>query len=106
MILFFFFCTLSVPVEGGLWFRQETAAAGQKDVDVLRHARVRGTGNRAKQRPRPGRGLLGVGNTRLRITCRNVSLRHHPTNGKGKGGDRKTCLSIELSKANLQTFSE
>lgn len=98
-----FFCTISVPAEGGFWFRQETAAARQKDVDVLRHAWVRGTGNRAEQGPWPGRGLLGVGNTRLRTAGRNVSPSHHPSNGKEGRGNHKTCFPIELSSADLQT---
>lgn len=60
-------------ITGGLWFRQKATASGQEDMDVLRHARVRGPRSDSEQGPRPGRGLLGAGNTRVRAAGRNVS---------------------------------
>jgi len=51
-------------------------------MDVLRHARVRGPGSCAEQRPRPGRRLLGSGNTRVRAVGWNVSA---------------TCLRVTIS---------
>lgn len=40
---------------GGFRFRQEAAAGGKEDVDVLRNTRVRCPGSRAEQGPRQGR---------------------------------------------------
>lgn len=57
---------------GGLWFRQEVAI-GTKNLDVLRHSRIRCAGSHSESRSRHLGRLLVPRCSHVRVAHRNVS---------------------------------
>lgn len=63
----------SVYLSGGFWFCQEDQHV-QKDMDVLRDSRVRGSRDHPQQRPRCVCGLLVAGNPDVRAADGQVRV--------------------------------